>query len=129
MLSDLHLDFVSCLFETLRTITCQALLSMGFSMQTYYSGLPFSSPEDFPKPRNQPESLKSPALAGEFFTTSAFHPKKRRNDTKKSCYCSKHLQKKNPNGQCGHLDQLLSNQQEGSRKDLTAAGKGKGGIN
>ena len=39
------------------------------------------------------------------------------------------FKKKNPNGQCGHLDRLLSNQQEGSRKDVTAAGKGKGGIN
>ena len=44
---------------------------MGFSRQTYCSGLPFSSPEDFPKPRIEPESLKSPALAGGFFTTSA----------------------------------------------------------
>ena len=48
----------------------QALLSMGFSRQEYWSGLPFPSPGDLPNPGNQPMSLMSPALAGGFFTTS-----------------------------------------------------------
>ena len=30
---------------TLWTVVCQALLSMGFSRQEYWSGLPFPSPE------------------------------------------------------------------------------------
>ena len=46
-------------------------LSMGFSRQTYWSGLPFSPPEDLPNPGIKPKSLTSPALAGGFFTTSA----------------------------------------------------------
>ena len=35
------------------------------------SGLPFPSPEDLPNPGIKPTSLKSPALAGGFFTASA----------------------------------------------------------
>ena len=37
-----------------------------FLRQEYWSRLPFPSPEDLPKPGIEP---KSPALAGEFFTT------------------------------------------------------------
>ena len=44
----------------------QAALSMGFLRQEYWSGLPFPSPGDFPKPGIEPAS---PALAGRFFTT------------------------------------------------------------
>ena len=44
----------------------QAPLSMEFSRQEYWSGLPFSSPGDLPNPGIEPES---PALAGRFFTT------------------------------------------------------------
>ena len=51
------------------TVARQAPLSMGFSRQEYWSGLPF--PEDLPDPRIQPTSLTSPTLAGGFFTTSA----------------------------------------------------------
>ena len=40
-------------------ISCQAPLSMGFSMQEYWSGLPFPSPGDRPDPGLKPES---PAL-------------------------------------------------------------------
>ena len=36
------------LFVTLRTIACQDPLSMGFSRQVYWSGLPCSSPGDLP---------------------------------------------------------------------------------
>ena len=41
------------------TVACQALLSMEFSMQEYWSGLPFLSPGDLPNPGIK---LKSPAL-------------------------------------------------------------------
>ena len=37
----------------------QAPLSMGFSRQEYWSGLPFPSPEDLPDPGIEP---RSPAL-------------------------------------------------------------------
>ena len=43
---------------------------MGFSRQEYWSGLPFPSPGDLPDPGIKPESLRSPALTGGFFTTS-----------------------------------------------------------
>ena len=56
------------------TIAHQTPLSMGFSRQEYWSGLPCLSPGDLPDPRIKPESLKSPALAGSFFTTSATWP-------------------------------------------------------
>ena len=53
-------------FATLCTIACQAPLSMGFSRQDYWSGLPFPSPGHLPDP-----GIKrvSPVLAGRFFTT------------------------------------------------------------
>ena len=47
----------------------QAPLSMEFSRQEYWSGLPFPTPGDLPNPEIKPESLVSPALAGRFFTT------------------------------------------------------------
>ena len=46
-------------------------LSMGFSRQEYWSGLPFLSPGDLPDPEVEPTSPVSPALAGRFFTTNA----------------------------------------------------------
>ena len=55
---------------TLRTAACQAPLSMGFSRQDYWSGLPRPPPEDLPNPGIEPTSFMSPALAGGFFTTS-----------------------------------------------------------
>ncbi|ELR45062.1 hypothetical protein M91_03210, partial [Bos mutus] len=48
----------------------QAPLSMGFSRQKYWSGLPFPSPGDLPNPGIKPASLVSLALADGFFTTS-----------------------------------------------------------
>ena len=36
------------------TVACQAPLSMGFSRQEYYSGLPFPSPGDLPNPGIKP---------------------------------------------------------------------------
>ena len=52
------------LFVTLRTVAHQAL-SMGFSRQEYWSGLPFPSPEDLPHSGIEPES---PALQTDSFT-------------------------------------------------------------
>ena len=57
------------LFATLLTITRQAPLSMGFSRQEYWSGLPCPPPGDLPNPGIETMSL-APALAGRFFTTS-----------------------------------------------------------
>ena len=47
------------LFVTPWTVVYQAPLSMRFSRQEYWSGLPFSSPEDVPEPQIEPGS---PAL-------------------------------------------------------------------
>ena len=52
------------------TVACQAPLSVEFSSQEYWSGLPFPTPGDLPNPGVEPESLASPALAGRFFTTA-----------------------------------------------------------
>ena len=49
----------------------QAPLSVGFSSQEYWSGLPFASPGDLLDPGTEPKSLVSPALEGEFLTTDA----------------------------------------------------------
>ena len=46
-------------------------LSMGFSRQEYWSGLPFPSSGDLPNPGMAPTSLRSPGWVGGFFTTSA----------------------------------------------------------
>ena len=54
-----------------RTVARQAPLSVGFSRQEHWSGLPFPSPGDLPNPGIEHTSLASPALAGGFFTTSA----------------------------------------------------------
>ena len=59
------------LFVTLRTIARQAPLSMGFSRQEYWSGLPCPPPGELPDPGVEPTSSTSPELAGRFFTTSA----------------------------------------------------------
>ena len=47
------------LFATLWTVAYQAVWSMGFSRQEYWSGLPFPSPGDLPNPGIEPGS---PAL-------------------------------------------------------------------
>ena len=57
------------LFVTLWTVALQAPLSMEFSRQEYWSGLPFPPAGDLPDPGVEPRSLVSPALAGGFFTT------------------------------------------------------------
>ena len=58
------------LFATLWTVAHQAV-SMGFSRQEYWSGLPCPPPGDTPHPGIEPVFLTSPALTGRFFNTSA----------------------------------------------------------
>ena len=48
------------------TVACKVLLSLGFSRQEYWSGLPFPSPGDLPDPVIE---AAFPALAGGFFAT------------------------------------------------------------
>ena len=57
---------MSDIFAIPWTIACQAPLTMGFSSQKYWSGLPLPSPGDLPDPGIE---LVSPALVGRFFTT------------------------------------------------------------
>ena len=52
--------------EILWTVACQALLSMRFPRQKYWSGLPFSSPEDLPHPGIKP---RFPALQADSLPT------------------------------------------------------------
>ena len=48
---------------TPQTVVHQAPLSMEFSRQEYWSGLPCSPPGDLPNPEIKPESLVSPVEA------------------------------------------------------------------
>ena len=50
------------LFETLWTVVCQALLSMVFSRQEYWSGVPCPPPGGLPHPGMEPMSLAALAL-------------------------------------------------------------------
>ena len=59
------------LFAILWTVDCQVPLSIGFSRQEYWSGLPCPPARDLPIPGIEPAYLRSPALAGGFFTTAA----------------------------------------------------------
>ena len=57
--------FMSDFFPTPWTVACQARLSLEFSRQEYWSGLPFPTAGDRPDPGIK---LLSPALAGRFLT-------------------------------------------------------------
>ena len=57
------------LLVTLGTVAYQAPLTMGFSRQKYYSGLPCPPPGNLPDPEIEHPSHMSPALAGGFFIT------------------------------------------------------------
>ena len=65
----LLLSYFSCVrfFATLWTVACQVPLSLGFSRQEYWSGLPFPSPGDLPNPGIEPGSptLQADALTSE----------------------------------------------------------------
>ena len=52
------------LFATPGTLALQAPLSLGFSRQEYWSGLPCPPPGDLPDPGTEPSPLMSLALAG-----------------------------------------------------------------
>ena len=58
-------------FEAPWTEARQAPLSLKFSRQESWSGLPFPTSGDLHDPEIESTSLESPALAGGFFTTSA----------------------------------------------------------
>ena len=61
------LDAQSCpTLATPWTAACQAPLSMGFSRQEYWGGLPFPFPEDLPDPGVEP---RSPALQADSLPT------------------------------------------------------------
>ena len=64
--SDVHAQLLSCvrLFVTPWTVACQAPLSMRFSRQEYWNGLPLPSPRDL---INSGIKAASPAVAGGFF--------------------------------------------------------------
>ena len=70
------LSHVSCvqLLVTPLTIACQVPLSMGFSRQEYWSGLPCPPPGDLPNSGIKHMSLKSSVLAGVTALISIFHP-------------------------------------------------------
>ena len=59
------------LFVTPWNIARQTPLSMRFSRQEYWKGLPFPPPGDLPDPGVKPKSPVPPALAGGFFTTKS----------------------------------------------------------
>ena len=65
MLSHVQLFVTSC------TAARQVRLSMEFSRQEYWSGLPFPSPGDLPNIAIELVAFLSPALASRFFTISA----------------------------------------------------------
>ena len=62
------------LFVSPWTVVCQAPLSMEFSRQEYWSGLPCPSPGVLSDPGIKPRSLSSPALAGGVFCCCCFWP-------------------------------------------------------
>ena len=65
------LSFVR-LFVTPWTVACQALPSMGFSRQEYWSGLPFPSPGDLPNPgiKSWSPTLQADSLPSELSSLS-----------------------------------------------------------
>ena len=67
----LHRACMHCvwLFGTLWTVARQPPLSMRFSRQEQWSGLPCPPPGDLTDPGIEPSSLMSPTLAGGFFSS------------------------------------------------------------
>ena len=58
------------LSETLWTVVRQALLSMRFSRQEYWSELQCPAPRDLPDSGTDPTSLMPPGLAATFFSAT-----------------------------------------------------------
>ena len=71
----LHVQLLTLvqLFATLWTIVCRAPLSMEFSRQEYWSGLPFPC---LPNPVTEPTSPRAPALCRWFFFLTTEPPGK-----------------------------------------------------
>ena len=70
-------------FAPLWTAACQAPLSVEFSRQEYWNGLPLPHLGDLPEPGIKPSFPASPALAGGFFTLSHLgNPRERAQDFK-----------------------------------------------
>ena len=69
---------LSCvrLFATPWTVAHESPLSMGFSRQKYWSGLPFPSPRDLPDPGIEP---RAPALQADSLPTARREAKTRYN--------------------------------------------------
>ena len=69
----LHAQWPNCagLFVTPWTVVCQSPLSLEFSRQKCWNGLPFPSTEGLSNPWTKPASLRSPTLVFRFLTTSA----------------------------------------------------------
>ena len=67
----MHACMLSCVLTLCdsKDYSLQAPLSMGFSRQESWSGLPYHPLEDLPDPGIEPTSLASPALAGRCFST------------------------------------------------------------
>ena len=59
------------LFETLWTVVHQAPLSMGFTKQEYWNGLPFPPPGDLPNPGIKPVSPVSVMSPAKIFNYAA----------------------------------------------------------
>ena len=64
-----HFSCVQLFVTSWTVVAHQAPLSMGFSRQEYWSGLPFPSPGDLPDPGIELMSPGSPTLQVGFFTT------------------------------------------------------------
>ena len=60
-------------FATPWTVARQPPLTVAFSRQEYWSGLPCPPPGNLPDPLFELMSLTSPAWAGRFFTTNSYH--------------------------------------------------------
>ena len=70
------------LFMTLWTVACQVPLFRGFSRQEYWSGLPFPSPGDCPRPGIKPTS---PVNSLPLSHRTGFNPSRPRDWTRVSC--------------------------------------------
>ena len=65
------------LFATPWTVPRQAPLSMGFSRQEYWTGLPFPSPGHLPNPGIESASLASSELAGRLYSSATWEAETR----------------------------------------------------
>ena len=83
----------------------QATLSLGFSRQEHWSGLPCPPPEDLPNPEMEPASLMPPALAGGFFATSNTWegPQGKQSPTERRKTSSSRLARAQSMGDCHNL--------------------------